>query len=263
MPMKYSHLLKRSGFTLIELLVVILIIAVLAGLIFPVMGKVKLRSLETRTTSNLRQIGTAMSSYSNDHEGMLPGPLTVEQYPTFGLNEKRDKGSLAKLLATYVGLSERKSADTEQATASGVLTAPIINLPENVKLDDIAGYIMNMELVHDYEQPAWGDQSDKDEKQPLTRAALSAWRDTSTNALSRDSTVNLTRKWAMRHTDKIDSDKLALSGDWVEKLPKEPVFGYDENKPKEPGTYVTLFFDMHVEPAYKPVYNDQQAEPAK
>ena len=48
MPMKYSHLLKRSGFTLIELLVVILIIAVLAGLIFPVMGKVKLRSPKRR-----------------------------------------------------------------------------------------------------------------------------------------------------------------------------------------------------------------------
>ena len=263
MPMKYSHLLKRSGFTLIELLVVILIIAVLAGLIFPVMGKVKLRSLETRTTSNLRQIGTAMSSYSNDHEGMLPGPLTVEQYPTFGLNESRDKGSLARLLATYIGLSERKSAEKDQASATGVLTAPVINLPENVKLDDIAGYIMNMELVHDYEQPAWGDPSGNEEKQPLTRAALSAWRDTSPDALSKDTTVNLTRKWAMRHTDKIDADKLALSGDWVEKLPKEPVFGYDENKPKEPGTYVTLFFDMHVEPAYKPVYNDQQKEPAK
>ena len=260
--MKYSHSLKRSGFTLIELLVVIVIIAVLAGLIFPVMGKVRLRSLETRTTSNLRQIGTAMSSYSNDHEGMLPGPLTVEQYPTFGIEEKRDKGSLARLLATYVGLSERKSADQGQASAAGVLTAPFLNLPQDVKLDDIAGYIMNMELVHDYEQPAWGDLGDKSEKQPLTRAALTAWRDTSRDALSSDSTVNLTRKWAMRHTDKKDCDQLALSGDWVEKLPKEPVFGYNENKPKEPGTYVTLFFDMHVEPTYKPVYNDQKQETA-
>ena len=258
--MKYPESLKRSGFTLIELLVVILIIAVLAGLIFPVMGKVRLRSLETRTTSNLRQVGTAMSSYSNDHEGMLPGPLTVEQYPTFGLDEKRDKGSLARLLATYVGLSERKSVEKDQASAAGVLTAPYLNLPATVKLDDIAGYVMNMELVHDYEQPAWGDLSGKEEKQPLTRAALSAWRDTSNDALSKDSTVNLTRKWAMRHTDKIDCGKLALSGDWVDKLPAEPVFGYNENKPKEPGTYVTLFFDMHVEPAYKPVYNDQKED---
>ena len=261
MPMKHSESPKRSGFTLIELLVVILIIAVLAGLIFPVMGKVKLRSIETRTTSNLRQIGTAMISYSNDHDSTLPGPLTQEQYPTFGLDEKRDKGSLAKLLSTYIGLSARKSADTEQASPTGVLTAPISNLPDGVKLDEIAGYIMNMEIVHDYEQPAWGEISDKEEKAPLTRAALSAWRNTAVDASTSSPTVNLTRKWAMRHTDQKDCKDLQLAGDWVDKLPKEPVFGYNESKPKEPGTYVTLFFDMHVEPAYKPLYEkdkDQQ-----
>ena len=58
-----------SGFTLIELLVVIAIIAVLAGLLFPVIGKVQLRGIETRTTSNLRQVGAAMGTYSGEHGG--------------------------------------------------------------------------------------------------------------------------------------------------------------------------------------------------
>ena len=257
--MKYPETLRRTGFTLIELLVVIAIIAVLAGLLFPVMGKVRLRGIETRTASNLRQIAAAMSAYSANHDAALPGPLTVEQYPSFGTDSKRDAGSLAKALATYLGLSEKKSADKDQTTLTGVLTCPMSSVPNDVKLDDIAGYVMNMELVHDYEQPAWGEISDKSEKPPLTRAALTAWRDTSTEALSSDSTVNLARKWAMRHTDKKDCEKLALSGDWVDKLPKEPVFGYDSSKPDDSGTYVTLFFDMHIEAGYKPVYDKQKS----
>ena len=248
----------RCGFTLIELLVVIVIIAVLAGLLFPVMGKVKLRGIETRTVSNLRQISTAIASYANDHDSTLPGPLSVEQYPSFGTDPKHDQGSLAKLLATYLSLSERKSEEKEQSTATGVLVCPMANPPDGVKLDDIAGYVMNMELVHDYEQPAWGEISAKTEKPPLTRAALTAWRDKSVEALSSESMVNLTQKWAMRHTDKKDCDKLQLTGDWVEKLPKEPTVGYNEKKPDEPGTYVTLFFDMHVEAGYKPKYDKQQ-----
>ena len=257
--MKHSETLRRSGFTLIELLVVIAIIAILAGLLFPVVGKVRLRGVETRTTSNLRQVAAAMSAYSANHDAALPGPLTVEQYPSFGLDSKRDAGSLAKLLATYLGLSERKGADKDQATSAGVLTCPMSTVPNDVKLDDIAGYIMNMEIVPDYEQPAWGEISDKSEKPPLTRAALTAWRDTSTEAVSSDSMVNQSRKWAMRHTDKKDCEKLALDGDWVEKLPKEPVFGYDSSKPDKGGTYVTLFFDMHVEAGYKPVYEKQKS----
>ena len=53
MPMKHSQSSRHAGFTLIELLVVIAIIAVLAGLIFPVIGKVRLRGVETRTLSKL------------------------------------------------------------------------------------------------------------------------------------------------------------------------------------------------------------------
>src|SRR4029078_5643846 len=95
-----------SAFTLIELLVVIVIIAVLAGLIFPVFGKVRRSSLEPRALSNLRQIGTAMSTYCGEHTDYLPGPLSVEQYPVYGGDAKRDSGSLVKLLGPYLGIAE-------------------------------------------------------------------------------------------------------------------------------------------------------------
>lgn len=245
--MKPNDQSPRSGFTLIELLVVIAIIAVLAGLLFPVIGKVQLRGIETRTTSNLRQVGAAIGAYSGEHGGSLPGPLSVEQYPTFGTDPKRDSGSLARLLDKYLSLPEKKSADKSQISGNAVLACPMVSAPEGVKLEDIAGYIMNMETVHDYEQPAWGDIKAKDEMQPLTFSALSSWRDKSAKAITPNGNVVLARKWAMRHTDKKDCEKLMLSGDWVEKLPKEPVF--DDH-------YQTLFFDMHVE-SYKPVYDEK------
>ena len=249
--MKHSIKSTPAGFTLIELLVVIAIIAVLAGLIFPVVGKVRIRGIETRTTSNLKQIAAAMGAYGADHDSALPGPLTVEQYPVFGANSGHDVGSLAKLLAPYLGLSEKKTAEKDQTTDADIFECPGAGL---LKRDEIPGYIMNMEKLPDIDQPAWGDF--KEGKEPLRRAALGLWRDTSKDAPTRDATVNLSAKWAMRHTDQIDCGKLDLSGEWVEKLPKLPVFGYDESKPKEPGRYQTLFFDLHVE-SYKPTYEEK------
>ena len=245
-PMNPAIKSSPSAFTLIELLVVIAIIAVLAGLIFPVFSKVRIRGVETRTTSNLKQIAAAMGTYGADHDGSLPGPLTVEQYPVFGTDPKHDAGSLAKLLATYLGLSTKKEADKDHSTAADVLACPGATGP---KLDEIPGYIMNMELVHDYEQPAWGVI--KGDVQPLKRAALGTWRDTSPEATTNNGTVNLARKWAMRHTDQKDCEKLGLTGDWVEKLPKEPVFDGKVVAGKQYGRYQTLFFDLHVE-SYDP-----------
>ena len=251
--MKHPIKPTPAGFTLIELLVVIVIIAILAGLIFPVVGKVRIRALETRTTSNLRQIAAAMGTYGADHDNSLPGPLTVEQYPVFGSNSGHDVGSLAKLLASYLGLSEKKSSEKDQSTDADVFECPGAT---GLKKDEIPGYIMNMEKLPDVDQPAWGDAKEGKETQPLRRTALGTWRDTSKEAANADSLVNLTSKWAMRHTDQKDCDKLQLSGAWVEKLPKVPVFGYDESKPEEPGRYQTLFFDLHVE-GYQPKYESK------
>ena len=62
----------RSGFTLIELLVVIAIIAILAAILFPVFAQARAKARQATCTSNLKQIGIAISMYVQDYDETYP-----------------------------------------------------------------------------------------------------------------------------------------------------------------------------------------------
>src|SRR5262245_33710611 len=68
--------MTRRGFTLLELLVVIAILALLAGLLFPVLAQVRETARQTRCRSNLRQIGLAIVMYREDYNEAIPPRLS-------------------------------------------------------------------------------------------------------------------------------------------------------------------------------------------
>ncbi|MEM6392271.1 MAG: DUF1559 domain-containing protein [Planctomycetota bacterium] len=75
-----SDATQFHAFTLVELLVVISIVALLIGILLPVLGGARESAQRTVCASNQRQIGVAMVAYANDHAGAFP-PYRNSQGP--------------------------------------------------------------------------------------------------------------------------------------------------------------------------------------
>src|SRR5881398_267575 len=68
-----------AGFTLIELLVVIVIVAMLAALLLPALGKAREQGRSSVCRNNMRQIALAMTLYADDNSDYLPWPGDVDR----------------------------------------------------------------------------------------------------------------------------------------------------------------------------------------
>jgi prepilin-type N-terminal cleavage/methylation domain-containing protein len=64
--------MRRKGFTLIELLVVVAIIVILAGILYPVFAATRRAAYNAACLSNLKQIGLAVSMYTQDYDESFP-----------------------------------------------------------------------------------------------------------------------------------------------------------------------------------------------
>ena len=83
------------GFTLIEMLVVIAIIGILAGFLMPALGKARLKAMNSKTESIIRQIETALAMYESDF-----GRYPVDSDPSVA--NKDDACDVAEELYTAV-----------------------------------------------------------------------------------------------------------------------------------------------------------------
>lgn len=229
---------KRTAFTLIELLVVIAIIAILAGILLPVIGKVREQADSTKCLNNLRQIATAMLTYTGEHGDELPGPLTAEQFPTFSASS--NEGSLPELLDPYLN-KLRAEGEKGGKIAVGDSNANPFMCPSYAKhyrqMPQMPVYLINQTIMTSFDQSPWG--SVVQDKKPMKKAMLSTWVEDQNEGSDRP--VNLARLWAV-----IDADQAVLSMPNLlnrqdttvgSALPRTPVHGDHRN---------AIFFDFHV-----------------
>ncbi len=224
---------RPSAFTLIELLVVISIIAVLAGLLLPVLGKVQDGANSTKCASNLRQIGVAISAYGTDNDGSLPGPLAISQYPVLGAGGSPIEGSMIQKLGKYLGMSETPGAAGTNERGN-IFICPAYQRVK--KLLDAPVYVLNPKKITDLDRPPFGDVDGA--KDPVKKATLSAWIDDASGE-TKDRPVDLTRTWAMKDADQeaFVGSKVGAPPPGLDKMALKPVHGDHRN---------ALFYDWHV-----------------
>src|SRR5579859_2785275 len=72
--MKYaiSAKLRHRGFTLIELLTAVTVIAILAALLLPALGRARMQALSLACENNLKQLETCWHLYAVDNQDHLP-----------------------------------------------------------------------------------------------------------------------------------------------------------------------------------------------
>lgn len=92
--MRRARPVRSGGFTLVEILVVIGVLAVLMGLILPVLARARAEGRRTACKSNLGQIAKAAQMYAGEHNSIYPKMATK---PSVTPTEPR----LCDVFATY------------------------------------------------------------------------------------------------------------------------------------------------------------------
>lgn len=129
--------MKQRAFTLIELLVVITVLALLSALLFPVFARARERARAAQCRSNLRQIGGALSQYTQDWDETLP-----RAYLQGGLGMDSVSGRYQNwkdMLFPYV-----RSKDVFLCPSNPVGWSPVVDYWGRSVLQGLAGWNTNL-----------------------------------------------------------------------------------------------------------------------
>jgi prepilin-type N-terminal cleavage/methylation domain-containing protein/prepilin-type processing-associated H-X9-DG protein len=216
------------AFTLVELLVVIAILGVLAGLLLPTLAKAKTRAYEARCINNLKQLGTALQMYADDHGDRLPGPVWQGLYAQYYDDPLR----MPYYIAPYLGLpaasptvreaplaicpvSVRKGSQPPAGTNPRSLSQHVSYIV-SVAVTDWATYLVTRPFGYPYGSLPRGLEGVNEQPKKVHEI-----RDPSTS-------------WAITDADQINAVSLAR---YYPFLPKDKAHGTFRNQ---------LFFDWHV-----------------
>jgi prepilin-type N-terminal cleavage/methylation domain-containing protein len=148
-PRKVRTTDRSQGFTLIEVMVVIAIVAILVGVLIPVVGKVREVSRELVCTSRLRDLTTATNLYRHDHE-QFPNSLresSAEDIGAMSLPPGPPPASVSQILPHQ--MQQRLLNDLQPYLKYHPIadSLPAVQLPPNVQCPDVEDIAEGRELV--------------------------------------------------------------------------------------------------------------------
>ncbi len=237
------------AFTLIELLTVIAIIGILAAIIIPVVGKVRMTARKGKAISDLRGVGIGILAYANERKDQrVPGPGSLAIEPSYGRPNPGTKKVLLPVgLAPYMGYRDPQSLGSTERAAFPALVCPGMTslFPGRDLLTAYTAYhyIQNYTLTTRKDANGGsnarvlGEEGTPDTKIPVTLPEL-------------DTYGGPARVWVLTNLDRAlptDNPKMASSGitgagwykstDPAKCLPETPVWG---------NSRLRLYFDAHV-----------------
>ncbi|AHF89497.1 N-terminal cleavage protein [Opitutaceae bacterium TAV5] len=235
------HPSRPHAFTLIELLAVIAIIGLLAAILIPVTGKVRMVARKGRAISDLRQVGVAILQYANERKdqrvpGAGPLGITVNYTRT---NSDPKKVTLGAGLAPYLGNRDPDTLGSSEKALTPQLVCPGVEqqFPDLVTSPP-PHYVQNFTLKTRYTNGVQnarvlGTEADPENRPPVALHEL-------------ETLGGPARVWVLTnldlslHTDNAAfSDSNLTSSGWYTKgrIPETPVWG---------NARLRLYLDAHV-----------------